>query len=356
MRLLALGLSLSSAWGNGHATTYRALLRGFAARRHAVEFLERERPWYAANRGLAHPDFCKLAFYRELADLAQHRTAIATADAVLIGSFVPDGRVVIEQVLGWARGPVCFYDIDTPITLAALRAGTCAYLDPMQITRFAAYFSFTGGPTLKRLEQTWGAQRAQALYCCVDPERYQPDRGNYRWDLSYLGTFSPDRQPALERLLLQPARARPDLRFVVAGPQYPASIVWPANVERIEHLAPTDHSAFYNASRFTLNLTRAEMRAAGWSPSVRLFEAAACACPVLTDRWAGLHAVFAPGVEIAPVAVANAVLRRLDAPTAVGARIGERARARALREHTGAVRAQTLERALDLARSGAALA
>jgi spore maturation protein CgeB len=64
-----------------------------------------------------------------------------------------------------------------------------------------------------------------------------------KWDLSYLGTYSDDRQPTLERLLIEPARRLPHLRFVVAGPQYPVTIDWPANVERIEHCPPADHAA-----------------------------------------------------------------------------------------------------------------
>jgi spore maturation protein CgeB len=99
-----------------------------------------------------------------------------------------------------------------------------------------------------------------------------------KWELSYLGTYSPDRQPTLETLLIEPARRMPDRRFVVAGPQYPAEIEWPDNVERIEHLPPSEHAEFYAASRFTLNVTRADMIAAGWSPSVRLFEAALVRC------------------------------------------------------------------------------
>ncbi len=72
-----------------------------------------------------------------------------------------------------------------------------------------------------------------------------------------------DRQPTLERLLIEPARRAPHQRFAVAGPQYPADIDWPANVERLEHVPPADHAAFYAASRFTLNVTRADMIEAG---------------------------------------------------------------------------------------------
>src|SRR3546814_1435456 len=85
---------------------------------------------------------------------------------------------------------------------------------------------------------------ARALYCSVDASAYRPMDVPKKWDLSYLGTYSPDRQPTLEKLLIEPARLLPDRRFVVAGPQYPDDIDWPANGERNEHLAPPDHAAF----------------------------------------------------------------------------------------------------------------
>ena len=242
MRLVVLGLSLSSSWGNGHATTFRALLRAFAARGHDILFLERDVPWYASQRDLAEPDFCRLAYYADIADLARWRGEIAAADAVIVGSYVPEGVAVARAVQGWARGTTAFYDIDTPVTLAKLARGDLEYVSPRVIPGFDIYLSFTGGPTLARIERDYGAPLARALYCSVDEAAYRPTGAAKRWDLSYLGTYSADRQPTLERLLLAPARARADLRFVVAGPQYPADIDWPTNVERIEHLpshAPT---------------------------------------------------------------------------------------------------------------------
>ena len=298
MRLVVLGLSLSSSWGNGHATTYRALLRSFARLGHDVLFLERDVPWYAPHRDLLDPSWCRLVLYDGLAGLAAYRDAIREADAVIVGSYVPDGVAVGRLVQDVARGVTAFYDIDTPVTLAKLGRGDTEYLSPELIPGYDLYLSFTGGPTLDLLEERYGAPSARALYCSVDPGLYRPLTRPPRWDLSYLGTYSPDRQPGLERLLLEPARRCPDLRFVVAGPQYPVAIDWPGNVERIAHLPPAGHPDFYAASRFTLNLTRRDMAEAGWSPSVRLFEAAACATPIVSDRWDGLETFFEPGSDI----------------------------------------------------------
>ncbi len=341
MKLVVLGLSLSSAWGNGHATTLRALLAAFAARGHQVLFLERDVPWYAAHRDLPEPDFCRLAYYASPADLDGWADEVAAADAVIVGSYVPDGVAVGRWAQRTARGPVCFYDIDTPVTLAKLARGDFEYLSPELIPGYDIYFSFTGGPTLARLEREFGSPRARALYCAVDPARYRPLAAALRWDLSYLGTYSPDRQPMLERLLIEPARRCPERCFMVAGPQYPADLAWPANVGRIEHLPPAEHAAFYAASRFTLNLTRADMIAAGWSPSVRLFEAGACGTPIISDRWAGIEELFAPGREIILADHTEDVITALAhrAPAAIGAA----ARQVVLAHHSADRRAEQLE-------------
>lgn len=340
MKLVVLGLSLSSSWGNGHATTYRALLSAFAARRHEVLFLEQDVPWYADHRDLPNPDFCRLAYYDSVASLSEWREVIAAADAVMVGSYVPDGIAVGDFVLSHARALTCFYDIDTPVTLARLERDDCPYLSCRQVRGYDLYFSFSGGEILDRLKQDYGAPRARALYCSVDPGRYRPLDVPVRWDLSYLGTYSPDRQPTLERLLIEPARCRPDLRFVVAGPQYPSDIAWPDNVERIEHLAPADHAAFYCASRFTLNVTRADMIAAGWSPSVRLFEAGACGTPIISDRWKGIETVFRPGSEIILAGDGADVMAALDGDART---IGDAARAAVMQFHSAPRRAAQFE-------------
>lgn len=346
MRVVFFGLSLSSSWGNGHATTYRALLRGLARRGHDILFLEREQPWYADNRDLTDPDFCRLRLYRSLAELEDFATAIARADAVIIGSYVPDCADLLRWVEVRRRGILGFYDIDTPVTLSRLETGEWDYLAPWMIPYFDLYFSFTGGPTLRRLEQQYGARQAHALYCSVDADAYSPTGAERRWDLGYLGTYSPDRQGALETLLLEPARSLPNKRFVVAGPQYPAEIAWPANVERIEHLPPAEHGDFYSSLGWTLNVTRADMIRAGYSPSVRLFEATACGTPVISDIWPGIETIFAPGRELRLVQTSDEVTAALALPGAQRYAIGMAGRERTLREHTANRRAEELENRL----------
>jgi len=346
MKLVVLGLSLSSSWGNGHATTFRALLRAFAKRGHEILFLERDVPWYRNNRDIADPDYCRLEFYGSVEELRNWSDEIAGADAVIVGSYVPEGVAVARYVQKTANGVTAFYDIDTPVTLAKLERDDFEYLSPNVIPGYDLYLSFTGGPTLRRIERQYGAPAARALYCSVDPQAYPSLDLPKTWDLTYLGTYSDDRQPTLEKLLIEPARRLPHLKFCVAGPQYPDSIEWPDNVERIDHLPPSEHAAFYNASRYTLNVTRADMIAAGWSPSVRLFEAASCATPVISDRWEGVEDVLSPGREIIIADTSEDVVARLSSQQDAAA-LGHAARERILAAHTAEHRALELEQYLE---------
>jgi spore maturation protein CgeB len=343
--IVILGLSITSSWGNGHATTYRGLVRELSARGHRVLFLERDVPWYAENRDLAEPPYGRTVLYSDLEELKDRFTKeVRSADLVIVGSYVPDGVAVGQWVTSTARGATAFYDIDTPVTLAKLARRDYEYLTPELIPCYGCYLSFTGGPTLKRLERRYGSPMARALYCSFDPDLYYPEEAEHRWDLGYMGTYSDDRQPTVDRLLTEPARCWDKGRFVVAGPQYPREIRWPRNVKRIEHLEPAKHRQFYNAQRFTLNVTRADMIAAGWSPSVRLFEAAACGTPILTDSWPGLESFFKIGEEILTVRSAGEALQYLrDIPECERRDLGQRARARVLHEHTAAHRAEELE-------------
>ena len=345
MNIVILGLSITSSWGNGHATTYRGLVRELAAKGHDVLFLERDVPWYASHRDLPAPPYCTTRLYRSLAQLKQRYTRrVREADLVIVGSYVPEGVAVGEWVTETAQGFTAFYDIDTPVTLAKLAAGEFEYLSPHLIPQYDLYLSFTGGPTLRRIEKKYKSPMARALYCSFDPEHYYPQKRRLKWDLGYLGTYSDDRQPTVERFLIDPAKKWRDGKFIVAGPQYPDdAIVWPKNVRRVEHLPPLEHRAFYNAQRFTLNVTRAAMIRAGWSPSVRLFEAAACGVPIISDWWDGLDSLFEPDREILIADSTKDVLRFLRMNDEDRKRIGLLARARVLEEHTAAHRAEELE-------------
>ena len=355
MKLVIFGLSLTSSWGNGHATLYRGLVREMAKRGHRVTFFERDAPWHAANRDLPHPPYCRTILYSSVEQcFGYYGGEIGNADWVIVGSFVPEGIKIGERLTRRGGVPAAFYDLDTPVTLAKLAAGDCSYLRPDLVPRYRLYLSFSGGPHLREIEKRFGSPAAHPLYCGVDPELHYPQGDLHRgWDLGFLGNYTPDRQAPLERLLCRAAASWREGRFVVAGPQYPATIAWPANTQRIEHLPPERHRSFYGSQRFTLNLTRGEMLRTGYAPSVRLFEAAACAVPVISDRWKGIGEFFVPGVEILVADSTQEVLRHLhEIPEDERLALGERARAKVLAVHTAAHRAAELEGYLNMAGSG----
>lgn len=345
LNIVILGLSITSSWANGHATTYRGLVRELTSRGHDVLFLERDQVCYAAHRDLPDPPYGSTRLYSNLQELKDsYADRVRDADLVIVGSYVPDGAEIGEWVSQTAKGLTAFYDMDTPVTLSKLERGECSYLTPDLISRYKLYLSFSGGPMLQRIEWDYDAPKALPLYCSVDPEVYHPQAIEKRWNLGYIGTYCNDRQSTLDRLMLEPARRWADGKFIVAGARYPENIEWPANVHRIEHLSPVEHCNFYNSQHFTLNVTRADMVQAGYSPSVRLFEAASCGTPIISDRWEGLDLFFRPGKEIllasSPADVLHAV--RMT-PEDQRLELAERARKRVLAENTAAHRAAELE-------------
>jgi spore maturation protein CgeB len=358
MKITIFGLSITSSWGNGHATTFRSLCRALRQRGHEIVFFEKDQEWYSANRDMPEPPFCTTYIYEDCKrEASRIRRVLHNSDAVVVGSYVPDGTTVIDEVLASAVPVKTFYDIDTPITISKLRAGDAEYLRRDQVGEFDLYLSFTGGPMLKEIESRFGAQRALPFYCSFDPDRYRftPDP-QFRCDLSYMGTYAPDRQPKIEELLCEPARRLPRSKFLIAGPMYPENLRWPANVKRIIHLEPKLHPGFYSSARFTLNVTRAEMIAAGFSPSVRLFEAAACGAAIISDCWPGLEVFLEPGKEILLPKSADDVVSLLREMTEKESRaIGRAAQARVLSEHTAAHRAAQFESYVEDALSSTAI-
>lgn len=348
MKIVIFGLSITSAWGNGHATTFRALAKALHARGHRIVFFEKDVEWYASNRDLPAPEFCDARLFEEWDEVVPTaRRELRDADVAVVGSYFPDGVRCMDEVM---RAPVAvkaFYDIDTPITMAQLRErGATDYLRANQIPGFDLYFSFTGGPALRELETRFGAPRAVPLYCSFDPEKYHPRPRGRRFgcDLSYMGTYAPDRQPKIEEFLCEPARRLPDREFLVAGPQYPKQLRWSANVRRINHLNPRWHPVFYSSARMTLNVTRRDMVMAGYSPSVRLFEAAACGAAIVSDNWPGLDTFFREGEEILlPVDAADVADYITGYSDEELRRIGHRAQERVLAEHTNERRAREFE-------------
>ncbi|TCH98118.1 glycosyltransferase [Roseococcus sp. SYP-B2431] len=350
MKLVIFGLTVTSSWGNGHATLWRSLIRALTRRGHRVTFFERDVSWYADARDLGEMPGLDTVLYPDW-DGIRSRAAreVAEADVAMVTSYCPDGPAASEIVLA-GRAARVFYDLDTPVTLAALAAGERpAYLPLQGLGGFDLVLSFTGGTALDRLRAELGARRVLPLYGSADPETHRPvpPVSEYRADLSYLGTYAADRQPALQALFLDPARQRPQHRFVIGGAQYPADFPWTENIHFVRHMPPQLHPAFFSSSRLTLNVTRRAMAEAGWCPSGRLFEAAACGAALLSDSWPGLSDFYTPGQEILIARDTADAMAAIDCGEAELRRIAARARQRTLDEHSGDRRAQELEAALE---------
>jgi spore maturation protein CgeB len=352
MRFVIFGLTVSSSWGNGHATLWRGLARALARRGHRIVFFERDVPYYAANRDLTEMPGGELVLYERWDDvLPRARRELANADVAMVTSYCPDGVAATTLIADEAAGALSvFYDMDTPVTLENVKAGNeVAYLGPRALRDFDLVLSYTGGPSLDELRTSLGARRVRTLYGHVDPSvhHHVPARDNYVCSLSYLGTYAADRQAALEELFIVPARRLPQHEFVIGGAQYPAAFPWTPNIRFVRHMPPAEHPAFFSSSRFTLNVTRRAMAENGWCPSGRLFEAAACGTPVISDAWPGLEEFFVPGRELIVARTAADTVAALELNDAEVARIAAAARERVLADHTSDRRAEELERLLE---------
>ncbi|HEX8402955.1 MAG TPA: glycosyltransferase [Allosphingosinicella sp.] len=347
MRFAIFGLTVSSSWGNGHATLWRGLIRALDRLGHEVVFFERDVPYYAMARDLVslegRAELILYSDWNEVADRA--RAEVVRADVATVTSYCPDAIAAAALIADRAPALSIFYDLDTPVTLARLGAGErVAYLPEQGLGDFDLVLSYTGGAALTALRDRLGARRTAPLYGHVDPDQHRPaaPAEAFRGDLSYLGTYAADRQAALDALFIQPARLRPEQRFVLGGANYPPDFPWQDNIFFVKHLPPPDHPSFFCSSRLTLNVTRADMAAMGWCPSGRLFEAAACGVAVLSDWWDGLDAFFEPGTEVLIARGTDDTVAALDLPPGEVARIGAAARARVLAEHTSEHRAREL--------------
>ncbi|PTY08075.1 glycosyltransferase [Opitutaceae bacterium EW11] len=357
MKLVIFGLTVSSSWGNGHATLWRGLCRALGDLGHTVVFFERDVPYYAEHRDLTSLPGARLELFRDWEEVLPlaHRE-VADSDVAMVTSYSPDGVAASELIVEAGGGLRVFYDLDTPVTLDEFKHGQpISYLGPRGLADFDLVLSYTGGEALEQLKTRLGARRVAPLYGSVDPDVHRPvePAPEMLCDLSYLGTYAADRQPALEELFVKPARTLPDRKFLIGGAQYPADFPWTPNLYFLRHVEPRRHPAFYCSSRATLNVTRRAMKQMGYCPSGRLFEAAACGTPILSDDWEGLGEFFRVGEDILVARSGEEVVAALERSPEDLRRIGHQARERALAEHTAAHRAMELLSILENVRTQA---
>ncbi|HLK66757.1 MAG TPA: glycosyltransferase [Bryobacteraceae bacterium] len=354
MKLVIFGLSVSSSWGNGHATLWRGLCGALSQRGHRVVFFERDVPYYANTRDLFElPGSGDLVLYSEWAEaLPAARAHLRDADVAITTSYCPDAVAASDLAMESGRPLRVFYDLDTPVTLARLEAGEAVdYIGPRGLADFDLVLSYTGGRSLDELRERLGARAVAPLYGSVDPKIHRPVQHDPRYcaDLGYLGTFARDRSEVLRALFLEPARRLSDRKFVLAGAMYDEQFPWLPNVFFVNHLPPADHPAFYCSTKLALNVTRHAMARTGYCPSGRLFEATACGAAVLSDAWEGIGEFFEPGREILLAGNTEDAMAALDRSPEDLVRIAARARERTLAQHTADVRAGELEQILTRA-------
>jgi spore maturation protein CgeB len=353
VKLVVFGLSVSSSWGNGHATFWRGLIKALGGLGHRVIFFERDLPEYARYRDLQGLSGGELILYPTWAKVRrQAEQHLTEADAAIVTSSCPDAIAASKEVLSSPARVRCFYDLDTGVTLDPTRTEELPeYIPARGLVDFDLVLSYTGGQALAELKTRLGARHVAPLYGCVDPEIYHPasSEERFRCDFSYLGAYSADRRTALEDLFLEPARRRPDLRFAIAGSEYPGDFPWQENLHFKSHLSPPEHAAFYSSSRLTLSLARRPAAELGYCPSARMFEAAACGVPILSDEWDGLDYFFEPGRDILVARTTGHVMDALAMGSEGLARIARAGRQRALASHTAARRALELENILEAA-------
>jgi spore maturation protein CgeB len=346
MRFLIFGLTVSSSWGNGHATIWRGLCRALGEIGHSVTFFEKDVPYYRTHRDLLNPEQYELCLYSDWNDVeSDARQQLANADCAIVTSYCPDARAAAELVLDSKVPLRVFYDLDTPVTLKAIREhAEVPYIPPFGLEPFDLVLSYTGGRALGELKEHLGARRVAPLYGCVDTfcHRRVPPTAQYTCDFSYLGTYAADRQPHLDELFLKPAREIPQKKFCIGGALYPSDFHWSNNIYFVRHLPPLEHPAFYSSSRLTLNVTRAAMAEMGYCPSGRLFEAAACGTPIVTDCWDGLDQFFTPGHEILLANNSEDVIDALTLGDSELRAIARCAQGRVMAQHTAQHRARQL--------------
>ena len=176
MKLAIFGLTISSSWGNGHATLWRGLCRCLSEQGHRVVFFEHDVPYYAGARDLYEmPGGDELVLYQSWHDIVRRaEREIDDSDVAIVTSYCPDAIPATELILG-SRALSVFYDLDTPVTLSRRARGEVNfYIGPRGLADFDLVLSYTGGGALDALREELGARFVAPLYGHVDPDVHRP--------------------------------------------------------------------------------------------------------------------------------------------------------------------------------------
>ncbi|HEX3246742.1 MAG TPA: glycosyltransferase [Chloroflexota bacterium] len=342
-----------SAYWNGAATYYRGVCKAMHARGHQIVFVEPDIYDRQAHRDLLEdPPYAEVRVCKDWDDLSRELSQAEDADVIAKCSGVGAWDLELARGVLGMKSPknlAVFWDVDAPETL---RSCTGQPVDKKNGFRaLVPYFDlillYGGGPPAQQGYAALGARAAYPIYNAVDPDEYYPvpSQAECSADLLFIGHRLPDREERVRRLFVRAAELAPEQRFVLGGAGWDG-LPLPSNVRWIDHVPTADHRSWNSSARFVLNINREAMAAVGYSPPTRVFEAAGCACCVITDEWPGLAQFFEPGKEILVANSAERIVSHLRAMPAQAPSIGQAARKRVLRDHTYDMRAALLERHL----------
>ena len=349
MRIAFYGSSLVSSYWNGAATYYRGLVRALHQRGHEVTFFEPDAFGRQEHRDLADPEWADVVVYEP----GRWREALARgagADVVVKASGVGVCDEELERgALEAGAATTVFWDVDAPATLARLERDEDEPLREL-VRRYDLVLTYGGGEPVVERYLALGARECVPVYNALDPETHHPVAPEARFgcDLAFLGNRLPDREARVEEFFFRAAELAPGRSFLLGGAGWDDRPL-PANVRSFGHVSTNDHNALNSTPLAVLNVTRADMAANGWSPAMRLFEAAGAGACLITDAWEGIDLFLEPGEEVLVAEDGRAVAELVEGLSPGKAReIGAAARERLLAEHTYAHRAELVEQVLGV--------
>ena len=348
MKIAFYGSSLLSAYWNGAATYYRGILRNLARYGHDITFYEPDAFDRQQHRDIDPPDWAKVVVYpatqeglRSVLDRAGEADVVVKASGV--GVFDDE---LLAGVMARARPDALriFWDVDAAATLDEM-AGQADHPTRRALPALDLVLTYGGGPPVIAAYEAMGATSCIPVYNALDPDTHFPVPADPRFsaDLAFLGNRLPDREARVEEFFLRPAAQLPEKRFLIGGNGWD-SYALPENVRHLGHVYTSEHNAFNGTPLAVINIARESMAAMGYSPATRVFEAAGGGACLITDAWEGIEQFLEPDREVLVARdgqdVAD-IIARLTPERA--AEIGRAGRARILKDHVYALRAEQVD-------------
>jgi spore maturation protein CgeB len=351
MRIFVFGSSITSAYWNGAATYYRGIYKQLYALGHHVTFAEPDAYGRQQNRDSGDFSYVSTIVYKNAEEIPALLRQAAQCDLVVKHSGVGVFDELLEEKVLECRSEntrVAFWDVDAPATLARMEANPRDAFRTL-IPQYDFVFTYGGASPIIDHYQRLGAANCHPIYNALDPDTHYPvpPTPASACDLLFVGHRLPDRERRVHDFFFRAAELAPDYQFALGGEGWGGKRL-PANVRWIGHVGTEDHNRVNCSARMVLNINRDSMAGVGFSPPTRVFEAAGAGACLITDRWAGIAQFFEPGREILVAGGAEEIVSCLRNTSVARAReIGGNMRARALRDHTYALRAQEVDAIIE---------